>query len=80
MHQNPLWNLHDQRFYPNALRPGLYAAAAALVRRGWVRKERCGPTQAVYHLTTAGLPAALEAWRELYPQQVEPIRRALNLA
>lgn len=74
-----LWELETGQGQLSSLRHGLHSSAAKLVERGLIWKKDRWPARPVYGITPAGIPAALEAWRELCPQKVEEVRRAMNL-
>ena len=66
-----LWDLETGQGQLSNLRHGLHSSAAKLVERGLIWKKDRWPARPVYGITPAGIPAALEAWREVYPQRAQ---------
>lgn len=65
-----LWDIHAGQSCTSHLRHGLHSSAASLVRKGWVWKREGalgGLCRPLYGINKAGIPAALEAWKEVYP-------------
>ena len=66
-----LWDLETGQGQLSNLRHGLHSSAAKLVERGLIWKKDRWPARPVYGITPAGIPAALEAWREVYPERAQ---------
>jgi hypothetical protein len=63
-----LWDLENRQPCQSSLRHGLHSSAAKLVERGLIWKQDRWPARPLYGITPVGVPAALEAWREINPQ------------
>ena len=66
-----LWDLETGQGQLSSLRHGLHSSAAKLVGHGLIWKKDRWPARPVYGITPAGIPAALEAWREVYPERAQ---------